>query len=94
MLRAHVQSLLQTLILVCLLVRFPSFWYPQINVYVNKCWNDPPKGASVASAEKNKELFDFLCHVCCGSWWKLNFLISILIYKEVEHNFFVDQYSI
>jgi len=37
MLRAHVQSLLQTLILVRLLVRFPSFRYPQINVYVKKC---------------------------------------------------------
>jgi len=34
---AHVQSFLQTLNLVCLLVRFSSALYPQINVYVNKC---------------------------------------------------------
>jgi len=40
------------------------------------------------------ELFDFVCHVCCGSWWKLKILIIILIYKEVLHNIFVDQYSI
>ena len=50
MLRAHVQSFLQTLNLVRLLVRFPSFRYPKINVYVNKC----RKGASVASAEKKE----------------------------------------
>ena len=54
MLRAHVQSFLQTFIFVFLIVRFPSFRYPQTNVYVNKCWNDPPQGASVASAGKFK----------------------------------------
>jgi len=42
MLRAYVQSFLQTLICVCLLVRFPSFRYPQINVYINKYWEWPP----------------------------------------------------
>jgi len=41
MLRARVQSFLQTLNVVCLLVRFPSFRYPQINVYVKEFWNDP-----------------------------------------------------
>jgi len=36
MFRVHVQALLQMLNFVCLLVRFPSFGYPQINVYVKK----------------------------------------------------------
>jgi len=35
MLHAHVQTFLQTLNMTCLLVRFPSFRYPEIKVYVN-----------------------------------------------------------
>ena len=78
------KSFLQTLNLVCLLVR-TIFRYAQINVYVNKCWTDPKR-------RKRSELFDFVCHVCCDSWWKLKCLIIISIYKERVHNFFVDQY--
>ena len=37
------QYVAQTLNLVFLLVRFPSFRYPQTNVYVNKCLHDPQK---------------------------------------------------
>jgi len=40
---AHVQSFLKTLVLMCMLARFPIFWPPQINVEVYKCWNDPKK---------------------------------------------------
>ena len=46
----YVQSFLQTLKLLCLLVRFPSFRYPQINVYVNKLRNYPPKRRSLRSS--------------------------------------------
>jgi len=54
MLRAHVQSFLQTLNLVCLLVRFPSFRYPQMNVYVNKCCNDPQKARALRAQKTFK----------------------------------------
>ena len=58
MLGAHVQSLLQTLNLLCLLVRFPSFLYPQNNVYINKCCNDPQR-CERSERANNLELFDF-----------------------------------
>jgi len=73
MLRAHVQFL-QTLNLMCLLVRFPSFRYPQINVYINKCCNNPQRRERSERAN-NLELFNFEHHVCYGSCWKCNFLI-------------------
>jgi len=78
MLRAHVHSFLQTLN-VCLLVRFSSFRHPQINVYVNKIIAEvTPKQRERSERAKSLELFDFVCHVCCGSWWKLKILINHL----------------
>jgi len=43
MLQAHLQLFWKTLALMCLLVKFPRFWPPYINVYVYKCWNDANK---------------------------------------------------
>ena len=36
-----------------------------------------PKRRERSERAKILELFDFVCHVCCGSWWKLKCLIII-----------------
>ena len=57
---ACVQLLLQTLALVCLLVRFPSFRPPKINVEIYKCRNDQKKRERSERANKNRVFF-LLC---------------------------------
>jgi len=62
-LHAHVQLFLQTLALM--------FLTSPNQVYVYKCSNDPQMHER-SEHSKYLELFDFFCHVCCVSWWKLD----------------------
>jgi len=68
---AHVQSFFQTLALMCFLV---SFLTPKKQCLTSKCWNDP-KQRERSERANILYLFEFVCHVCCVSWWKLDLFI-------------------
>jgi len=63
MMRVYVQSLLQTLTLICLPIRFLVF-ESMFMIIIAKM---TPKMRKRSERARILELFDFVCHVCCGS---------------------------
>ena len=45
----------------------------------------PPKKRELSERANSLELFDFVCHVCCVSWWKLE-LLKVKIDVCVRYN--------
>ena len=62
MLRAHVQSSLQTVNLTCLLLDFLVFNIPKSMFMLINAVMIPERRERAKT-----DLFDFVCHVCCGS---------------------------
>jgi len=82
MLHAHVQTFLQTLNMTCLLVRFPSFRYPEIKVYVNAEMTPKMRERS----ERAKNIVIWLC-LSCLLWFLMKIEKFNKFIKKDVHNF-------
>jgi len=83
-LHAHVQSFLKHYFWCVCLLNFLDLDLPKSMFnFVNA--DMTPKRARAKRACNFLELFDFVCHVCCVSWWKLD-IFKVKIYVWVRYN--------